>query len=98
MSRLAEKKRRPVVIEFDERHAPSIGIQDRLVEMRKDIGRALVLLTPEQREVIILRHFQDLSYREIAKVLGCPEGTVMSRLHNARKALKRLLSDWGNDV
>jgi len=98
MSRLSRKKSRPVTVEFNERHAPSGGGQDRLVELRKDIGRALGMLTPEQREVIILRHFHDLSYKEIAKILDCPEGTVMSRLHNSRKALRRFLSDWGDEV
>lgn len=48
-------------------------------------------LPDDLRELIELRHFQDLSYREMAEVLGCPIGTVMSRLYRARKALRDVL-------
>ena len=51
------------------------------------LKEALALLNPEQRELINMRHFQDLTYREMADVLHIPEGTVMSRLYRARKAL-----------
>jgi RNA polymerase sigma-70 factor, ECF subfamily len=43
------------------------------------------------REVIVLRELQGLSYREIASVLSCPVGTVMSRLHRGRGALRKLV-------
>jgi RNA polymerase sigma-70 factor (ECF subfamily) len=55
--------------------------------------RAAVRELPvELREVILLREFEDLSYREIASVLDCPVGTVMSRLARARGRLRDLLS------
>jgi len=41
------------------------------------------------REVIVLRELQELGYREIAEISGVPIGTVMSRLHRARSALRR---------
>jgi RNA polymerase sigma-70 factor (ECF subfamily) len=44
------------------------------------------------REAVVLRDLQGLSYRQIASVLGCPVGTVMSRLHRARAALRKLLA------
>ena len=44
-------------------------------------------LPAEQREILILREYLDLTYAEIGKVLGVPPGTVMSRLHRARLAL-----------
>ena len=44
-------------------------------------------LRPAQREIIVLRDYQDLSYDEIAELLEIPIGTVMSRLHRARKVL-----------
>ena len=44
-----------------------------------------------QREILGLRHFQDLSYAEIAEILEVPVGTVMSRLYRARKALVAVL-------
>jgi RNA polymerase sigma-70 factor (ECF subfamily) len=43
------------------------------------------------REIIVMRDMEDLSYAQIATVLGCPVGTVMSRLARAREALRRLL-------
>ena len=44
------------------------------------------------REIILLREYEDLSYQEIASVIGCPVGTVMSRLARARARLRELLS------
>ena len=60
-------------------------------EQRETIRRALDALPPKARTIIMLSDVDGLSYREIAEVLGCPIGTVMSRLHNARKRLKHLL-------
>jgi len=61
------------------------------VEQRDRIRRALDALPPKARAIIMLSDVEGLSYREIAEVLNCPIGTVMSRLHNARKRLKGLL-------
>lgn len=52
---------------------------------------AVQTLGEEHRDVIELRHFQDLSYEEMAEILECPVGTVMSRLYRARKALREAL-------
>jgi len=60
-------------------------------EQRERIGHALDALPPKARTIIMLSDVEGLSYREIADVLGCPIGTVMSRLHNARKRLKTIL-------
>ncbi len=60
-------------------------------EQRERIRRALDALPPKARTIIMLSDVEGLSYREIAEVLNCPIGTVMSRLHNARKRLKGLL-------
>jgi RNA polymerase sigma factor (sigma-70 family) len=51
------------------------------------LWRAMSGLSAEHQEILNLRHFQDLSYAEIAQLLGVAEGTVMSRLYRARKAL-----------
>ena len=48
---------------------------------------ALAKLTEPHREILQLRYYAGLAYREIAAVLAIPEGTVMSRLHAARQAL-----------
>jgi RNA polymerase sigma-70 factor (ECF subfamily) len=52
---------------------------------------ALARLSPDMREVVILRDLQDLDYAEIAQVLGAPEGTVKSRLNRGRLELARVL-------
>ena len=58
----------------------------------EQVRAAMEQLPIEFREVILLREFQDLSYQEIASFLGCPAGTVMSRLARARARLRVLLS------
>ena len=60
-------------------------------EKRGKIARALNALPEHHRTIIILSDIEGLSYREIANVLRCPVGTVMSRLHNARKRLRAIL-------
>ena len=62
-------------------------------ELREQIDAALLELSPEHRAVIQLREFEGLEYAEIAEAVGCQMGTVMSRLHYARKHLQKLLKD-----
>lgn len=57
------------------------------------LKRALASMPGEQRQIIVLRDFLDLTYAEVAAVLGVPQGTVMSRLHRARLVLKETLKD-----
>ena len=52
------------------------------------LQRALAELGEEHRTAILLREVNGLAYEEIAEVMGCPKGTVMSRLHHARKKLQ----------
>jgi RNA polymerase sigma-70 factor (ECF subfamily) len=56
------------------------------------VRQAISRLPIESREIILLREFEELSYQEIAGVLKCPIGTVMSRLGRARSKLRALLS------
>jgi len=60
-------------------------------DLHEKVRDAIRLLSVEHREIILLRHFQGMSYKEIAAALQCPQGTVMSRLHAARQSLKLLL-------
>ena len=60
---------------------------------RQLVREAILQLSDEFREIIVLREFEDLSYQEMATLLGCPVGTVMSRLGRARSKLRSLLSD-----
>ena len=55
------------------------------------IRRALDDLTIEQRTAVMLREIEGLSYKEIARVMDCSRGTVMSRLHYGRKRLQEIL-------
>ena len=57
-------------------------------EQNTRIREVLQRLPPEHREILVLKYFDDLSYREIALRLGIPRGTVMSRLYYARKAFR----------
>lgn len=57
-------------------------------EMRALVRAEIDKLAPVHKEILLLRHFELLSYKEMADVLGCPIGTVMSRLYAARQALK----------
>jgi RNA polymerase sigma-70 factor (ECF subfamily) len=60
-------------------------------EIAQGLSRAISELTPEHRAVILLREVDGLSYEEISHVLECPKGTVMSRLHYARRQLQERL-------
>jgi RNA polymerase sigma-70 factor (ECF subfamily) len=60
-------------------------------ELRERITVAMQLLTDPHREILTLRHMEELSYAEIAEVLEVPKGTVMSRLHAARQSLREAL-------
>jgi len=57
------------------------------------IRQAIAELTPEHRAVILLREVEGLSYEEISRALECPKGTVMSRLHYARRQLQTRLRE-----
>ena len=61
-------------------------------ELREQLTIAINDLTPEHKAVIVLRTIEGLSYKDIGEILGCSEGTVMSRLHYARKKLQDKLS------
>jgi RNA polymerase sigma-70 factor (ECF subfamily) len=56
-----------------------------------ELERACSLLQPDQREILLLVALEGLSYRQVATILGVPEGTVMSRLARARERLRRAL-------
>ena len=63
-----------------------------------EIQAALQQLPEDHRTVVILADVEELSYKEIAEVIGCPIGTVMSRLHRARKALQERLREHGESL
>jgi RNA polymerase sigma-70 factor (ECF subfamily) len=67
-------------------HEPMIA-DERVAAFR----RALARLSTNDREILVLRHYREHSYREIAHLLSIPEGTVMSRLFHARRRLREAL-------
>ena len=62
-------------------------------EQARDLRQALYLLTTDHQEVLVLRFYNELTIPEIAMTLGCPEGTVKSRLSRALKRLEEALGD-----
>jgi RNA polymerase sigma-70 factor, ECF subfamily len=75
----------------DERERPEDHF-DRNVVAGK-IRLAISGLPEVFREVVVLRYFEGFSYRQIASILGCPAGTVMSRLNRARAELRTILDE-----
>jgi RNA polymerase sigma-70 factor (ECF subfamily) len=70
---------------FDPAHA----LRDR--EIREHLNEAMARLSPTHRAVLLLREVDGLAYRDIAEVMQCSEGTVMSRLFHARKRMQEML-------
>lgn len=62
-------------------------------EDSQDVHVSLAELATEHREVLVLRFLEDMTYEQIAKVTGCPIGTVRSRLHYAKSALRQAIED-----
>jgi RNA polymerase sigma-70 factor (ECF subfamily) len=75
---------------------PAVGGADpvELAQRQRAVQVALQTLSLDYREVVVLRHFTDLSYDEIAAALGIPVKTVKSRLYTARQQLGGRLSEW----
>jgi RNA polymerase sigma-70 factor, ECF subfamily len=67
----------------------------RHAELRRIMAEAIMKLKPRDREIILMQHFHELPYAAIAEALNIPIGTVMSRLYNARTALRKLLEKSG---
>ncbi len=89
--RLRRRARRPVETELGD----DVGVaaaQERLASGYEDLERALLDLPEAYRNAVVLRDIEELSYREIAEVLGVALGTVMSRIHRGRVLLRTALA------
>ncbi|MDH3317699.1 MAG: RNA polymerase sigma factor [Gammaproteobacteria bacterium] len=89
-----EKRARTPVLITAEDNDPRLSDQGRPEDglVLRDLDRALTELSEEQREVVLLIGLEQLSYRETARILGIPTGTVMSRLSRGRERLRDLMS------
>jgi len=82
--------------EFYPQPADSTNDPEQIIVRQEDaraVQQAIYSLPLKYREVIVLRHLQDLSYIEIANILKLPQGTVKVRLYRAREQLRKILSD-----
>ena len=90
VNQLKSRKIAPSV-EIDEAtiaaHVPTVDRVDVL-----DLQRALLVLAPEQREVVLLVALEDMTYAAVSTALGIPSGTVMSRLSRGRDRLRKLMN------
>lgn len=87
-------KRRKTTVPLDDLPLRvTAASSDRTVEAADRVGQALMELTPDDRAVVVLRHFVSFSYQEIADVLEVPVKTVKSRLFTARERLRDALRD-----
>ena len=92
---------RPTAFSLDEQRGPTEALGDRrstppeetasLAERKRIVEQALRSLEDDDRAIIVLRDIEGRNYAEIGDALGCPKGTVKSRLHRARMALKQVL-------
>ena len=92
------RRRKPRAAQLEDFHPDPKAESDPFVlaernERRDRIWASVMQLPLRLREVIVMRHFQELSYDEMAVALGIPVGTVMSRLHAARRTLRDKLAD-----
>jgi RNA polymerase sigma-70 factor (ECF subfamily) len=104
------RRRRGEKVEFDDAQAtadagddagiaprrcgfdPGRALHDK--ELRARLRDALARLTPSHRAVLVMREVDGLSYKEMADVVGCSIGTVMSRLFHARKKMQKMLLEY----
>jgi RNA polymerase sigma-70 factor (ECF subfamily) len=85
----------PLDADFDRPDPQPAGEAVALSRERTEMLRCAIAALPEdQRTVLILSHYEDVPYAEIAAIVGCPPGTVASRKHHAIAALRRRLSAY----
>ncbi|MGA3011061.1 MAG: RNA polymerase sigma factor [Terracidiphilus sp.] len=84
---LREQAEKAQFEEFDEADEPSFANED-----AAEIHQALSEIGLRHREVLVLHFLEDLSAAEIAEVVGCSEGTAKSRIHYAKRSMKKILS------
>jgi RNA polymerase sigma-70 factor (ECF subfamily) len=95
----AEKRRSRLAREaFAEVAYSSTGSGELTGVDTESLTQALATLSPDHREVVQLRFFEELTYADIASITGCAMGTVRSRIHNAKARLREALGEAGLDL
>ena len=92
------KARLQLVIDIDERIAETLAFDPPTPQglTEEEVLRALSSLPSQFEEVVLLSDIEDMTYKEIAKTLGVPIGTVMSRLHRGRRMMRAQLANYAN--
>lgn len=80
----------PPFVELDPDHGHDASNAEQDLEVR-DVQQAIDMLSPDQREVLLLVTLEGLQYQEVAIILDVPEGTVMSKLSRAREKLRSIM-------
>ncbi len=94
---LRRARRRPPALDLMSTDG-SIGDAQLSVALRDELERAFGRLSTDQRAVLVLMYYRDQTIPEIAESLGIPEGTVKSRLHYARSAMRAAVEADGRPV
>ncbi|MCD4699984.1 MAG: sigma-70 family RNA polymerase sigma factor [Phycisphaerae bacterium] len=102
--RIRRSKARPATMSLDSSDDEQVGMSETVRgpadpvdagllagESSDALAEALEKLPERSRQMVLLRHFGDMSYREIAEIYDCPVGTVLARVHRALKTLRTVL-------
>lgn len=95
-NQLRSQRAAPITVELDSERVATFKDPHAVLVTNMDselVREAIRLLPEDAREIIVLREYEDMSYQEIADLLDCPLGTVMSRLGRARSRLRVLISE-----
>ena len=106
LDHIRKAKRRGEVCYFDEWSEETDGSADNSFisseprsklersEIREHFSKVIAKLSPKHRTALMLREIEELSYGEIAKIMKCQTGTVMSRIFNARKSIQHYMKEF----
>jgi len=86
---LRDENRYVFVEQYDESALIDDNSESWLFDDINKLHRVLTTLSPEQKEAIILRFFEEMNYQEISDIVGCSIGTVRSRIHYAKRELRK---------
>jgi len=109
LNRVKKNPHRPALVEFETLEEVIGEVDDGFTSVSSsseifrellddDVARALDELPLEYRTPVLLSAVEDLSYKEIADIMGCPVGTVMSRLYRGRRMLERSLKAYAQSI